>query len=424
MPIPALATRPWLKPALMGSALLGGGLVLGDLLHGTASSVGLLAAASAGLWWLGGRRMQPAERLPQSPQALLQHCRGLLEQFEALELPCDQQHQQLAQLEQLGERLDRHVVLAGATDLALVELLKQKLPATAPLQLHLAKTLPLAPERWAWPEELLRADLVIYALVAAPSAADLRWLEAAPVELPLLVLGPADGTDEQMQAWSSQLGSRFQFWGFDQPLPLTLPALPRQRQQTQLRCLRQLHAQWQVQLEAVRRQRLQPLVVRSQWIVAAAVFASPLPSADLLLSAVINGLLLKEMAALWRCQWTSEQLQAAALELGRCALSLGALEWGSQALAGLLKLHGATWLVGGALQALAAAYFTRVLARAMADYLALAAGVPDAELAQLKARLPLIVAEAAEQERLDWNGFADQAASWFKQHSSTSLNIG
>ena len=423
MPIPALATRPWLKPALMGSALLGGGLVLGDLLHGTASSVGLLAAASAGLWWLGGRRMQPAERLPQSPQALLQHCRGLLEQFEALELPCDQQHQQLAQLEQLGERLDRHVVLAGATDLALVELLKQKLPATAPLQLHLAKTLPLAPERWVWPEELLRADLVIYALVAAPSAADLRWLEAAPVELPLLVLGPADGTEDQMQAWSSQLGSRFQFWGFDQPLPLTLPALPRQRQQTQLRCLRQLHAQWQVQLEAVRRQRLQPLVVRSQWIVAAAVFASPLPSADLLLSAVINGLLLKEMAALWRCQWTSEQLQAAALELGRCALSLGALEWGSQALAGLLKLHGATWLVGGALQALAAAYFTRVLARAMADYLALAAGVPDAELAQLKARLPLIVAEAAEQERLDWNGFADQAASWFKQHSSTSLNI-
>ena len=423
MPIPALATRPWLKPVLMGSALLGGGLVLGDLLHGTASSFGLLTAASAGLWWLGGRRMQPAERLPQSPQALLQHCRVLLDQFEALELPCDQQLQQLAQLEQLGERPDRHVVLAGAADLALVEQLKQKLPATAPLQLHLAKTLPLAPARWDWPEELLRADLLIYALVTAPSAADLRWLEAAPVELPLLVLGPADGTDEQMQAWSSQLGSRFQFWCSGQPLPLAMPALPRQRQQTQLRCLRRLHAQWQVQLEAVRRQRLQPLVVRSQWIVAAAVFASPLPSADLLLSAVINGLLLKEMAALWRCQWTSEQLQAAALELGRCALSLGALEWGSQALAGLLKLHGATWLVGGALQALAAAYFTRVLARAMADYLALAAGVPDAELAQLKARLPLIVAEAAEQERLDWNGFADQAASWFRQHSSTSLNI-
>jgi hypothetical protein len=55
--------------------------------------------------------------------------------------------------------------------------------------------------------------------------------------------------------------------------------------------------------------------------------------------------------------------------------------------------------------------------------LALAAGVPDAELTQLKARLPLIVAEAAEQERLDWNGFAEQASSWLRQHSSTSLNI-
>lgn len=168
-------------------------------------------------------------------------------------------------------------------------------------------------------EQLLRADLVIYALAAAPSAADLRWLEAAPLELPLLVLGPAEGSAEQMAAWSSQLGSRFQFWQRNEALPITLPSLTRQRQQTQLRCLRQLHGQWQRQLEVERRQRLQPLVVRSQWIVAAAVFASPLPSADLLLAAVINGLLLKEMAQLWRCQWTSEQLQAAALELGRCA---------------------------------------------------------------------------------------------------------
>ena len=99
-----------------------------------------------------------------------------------------------------------------------------------------------------------------------------------------------------MEAWSAQLGARFQLWQREDDLPITLPSLVRQRQQTQLRCLRQLHGQWQVQLEAERRQRLQPLVVRSQWIVAAAVFASPLPSADLLLSAVINGLLLKEMA--------------------------------------------------------------------------------------------------------------------------------
>lgn len=63
------------------------------------------------------------------------------------------------------------------------------------------------------------------------------------------------------------------------------------------------------------------------------------------------------------------------------------------------------------LAGLAAAYFTRVLARAMADYLALAAGVPDSELTQLKARLPVIVAEAAEQERLDWNALPTKPAA-------------
>ena len=196
--------------------------------------------------------------------------------------------------------------------------------------------------------------------------------------------------------------------------------LSHQRQVTQLRCLRQLHGRWQVELETERRLRLQPLVLRSQWLVAAGVFASPVPSLDLLLLTVVNGLLLKEMAELWQCTWTSEQLQAAATELGRTALGLGALEWGSQALAGALKLHGATWMVGGAMQALAAAYFTRVVARAMADYLALAAGVPSAELPALKHKLPLLVATAVEQERLDWPAFAEQAREWITQQNSTS----
>ena len=147
MLIPALATKPWLKPALVGSALLGGGLVLGDLLHGGASSLGLLAAASAGLWWIGGRRQLPEDRLPQSPQALLAHCRGLLDQFVDLELPCEQQQRQLDQLEQLGERPDRHVVLAGASELELVDLLKRKLPASAPLQFCLLYTSPSPRDR-------------------------------------------------------------------------------------------------------------------------------------------------------------------------------------------------------------------------------------------------------------------------------------
>ena len=410
-----------LRPVLMGSALLGSGLLLGDLLHSSLGSAGLLAAGAAGLWWLGSNRTAPSDRLPQSPSALLNHCRGLLAQFNALQLPLSGREQELEHLVALGQRQERHVLLAGAAaDPATIEKVQSHFRGAAALQLHLAHSLPLAPREWLWPQELLESDQLIYLLQGDPSAADLRWLQAIPEDLPLLVLAQAEASKEQLESWRLQLGSRFTLVRCDQPLPVEVVPLSHQRQITQLRSLRQLHGRWQVELEAERRLRLQPLVLRSQWLVAAGVFASPVPSVDLLLLTVVNGLLLKEMAELWQCSWTSEQLQAAATELGRTALGLGALEWGSQALAGVLKLHGATWLVGGAMQALAAAYFTRVVARAMADYLALAAGVPSAELPALKHKLPLLVATAVEQERLDWPAFAEQARDWISQQNSTS----
>lgn len=418
LPLPSQIT---LRPVLMGSALLGSGLLLGDLLHSSLGSAGLLAAGAAGLWWLGSSRTAPSDRLPQSPLALLDHCRGLLAQFDALQLPLSGREQELEHLVALGQRQERHVLLAGAAaDPATIEKVQSHFRGAAALQLHLARSLPLAPHEWLWPQELLESDQLIYLLQGDPSAADLRWLQATPEDLPLLVLAQAGATAEQLESWRLQLGSRFTLVGCDQALPVEVMPLSHQRQITQLRSLRQLHGRWQVELEAERRLRLQPLVLRSQWLVAAGVFASPVPSVDLLLLTVVNGLLLKEMAELWQCSWTSEQLQAAATELGRTALGLGALEWGSQALAGVLKLHGATWMVGGVMQALAAAYFTRVVARAMADYLALAAGVPSAELPALKHKLPLLVATAVEQERLDWPAFAEQARDWITQQNSTS----
>ena len=148
---------------------------------------------------------------------------------------------------------------------------------------------------------------------------------------------------------------------------------------------------------------------------AAGVFASPLPSVDLLVLAAANGLMLREMARLWDCPWSFEQLQAAAVQLAKAALSLGVVEWTSQAVGSLVKLHAATWLVGGALQALSAAYLTRVVGRAMADYLALAVGVPEAELeALLQRQAPLLVARAAEEERLDWGAFLQQGRQWLQ----------
>jgi uncharacterized protein (DUF697 family) len=149
-------------------------------------------------------------------------------------------------------------------------------------------------------------------------------------------------------------------------------------------------------------------------VVAGGVLVTPLPSLDLLVLAAADGLMLREMAQLWDCPWSADQLRAAATELGKAALAQGIVEWSTQALAAAVKFHGATWLVGGALQALSAAYLTRVVGRAMADVLALSAGVSEPDLARIRLEAPLLVARAAEEERLDWAGFLGQARRWWE----------
>ena len=57
----------------------------------------------------------------------------------------------------------------------------------------------------------------------------------------------------------------------------------------------------------------------------------------------------------------------------------------------------------------------------VADYLALASGVAEADLALLKAQAPLLVARAAESERLDWMGFLSQAQAWWRQQANRGL---
>jgi uncharacterized protein (DUF697 family) len=195
------------------------------------------------------------------------------------------------------------------------------------------------------------------------------------------------------------------------------PTAARLRQARQLRRLQQLHGRWQRDLEHLRRELFRPLQRRTQWIVAAGVVAAPLPSLDLLVLAVANGLMLQEMARLWDCPWSLEQLRAAAGELAKASLALGVVEWSSQALAGLVKWHGATWLVGGAMQALSAAYLTRVVAHAMADMLALSAGVSEPDLAAIKLEAPLLVARAAEEEKLDWSVFLEQGRQWLRSQA-------
>ena len=203
-----------------------------------------------------------------------------------------------------------------------------------------------------------------------------------------------------------------------QPLRLSLGSAESTLAMTRRRLLADLHRGWQADLEQLRRFRFQTLQKRTQWIVATSVLASPVPSLDLLAIAVANGLMMREMADLWGCSLQLDVLREAAGQLARAALAQGVVEWSSQMLLGLAKLDSGSWLVAGAMQALSAAYLTRVVGRSMADWLAINAGVAEPDLQLLKQQAPLLVARAAEEERLDWPGFLQQSRHWLLHGTS------
>ncbi|WP_411867177.1 DUF697 domain-containing protein [Vulcanococcus limneticus] len=434
------ALRRWWP---VGAAVLGGGWLLGETLHLSLSSVVALSAAAGGLWLLNGRSRHVAPRLPASSQGWLSRCEAVLTQFEHLEgadapaLPGRREALAALQTHQERRHLDLALVGCDLPDPELQPLLAQACRAPLPVRLHWGRPLPASSPGWQWPELFHRCDHLLYCLPLPLRASDLRWLEALPAGQSVwLLVERGDGADwpRRQQELEGQLPERLrQRWLAWDPASRDGEALaqalaplaaelgrsaPLQLERTQCRCLKQLHGRWQVELEALRRSRWQVLVARTQWTVAAGVVVAPLPSLDLLVLAAANGLMLQEMARLWDCSWSAEQLQAAARELAKAALTLGVVEWSSQALASLIKLHGATWLVGGALQALSAAYLTRVVGRAMADYLALASGVPEEQLAALLQRqAPLLVARAAEEERHDWAGFLEQGRHWWRQQA-------
>ena len=438
------ASLTLLKRFWPAAAVLGGGVVLLDSLHGALSSLLSLAMASAGLWLLADKLRPGRSQLPSSSAGWLERLETLLDRFARLdpqgqgaaEHPDQQRRQrQLAELRQRQGRTHLELALVGCRhwDEQQQNALLAACPSPLPLRVHRSHALPPAADHWQWPEAFRRCDLLIYRLDLPLKAADLRWLEAVPQGQSVWVL--VDGADPDL--WPSQhrvlqlqlpepLRERCWSWSAEQPerLRTTLAPLAQQLadeaarlpERTERRNLEDLHGHWQLELEGLRRRHWQQLLQSTQWTVAAGVLVAPVPSLDLLVLTAANGLMLREMARLWDCPWSLDQLQAAAVQLARAALSLGVVEWSSQALGTLVRLHAATWLVGGALQALSAAYLTRVVGRAMADYLALAAGVPEAELEGLLQRqAPLLVARAAEEERIDWTVFLHQAGQWLQE---------
>ncbi|WP_115160659.1 YcjF family protein [Synechococcus sp. UW86] len=421
-----------LRPlALAGAGLLAGQWLISDVMHVPGGGLGLLAAGGVVIW-LGRKPSQPRFTAPVSLAGWLARCQEVLDQFARFE---QQPSADLARRAELKRVLDR----CGPVRMAMVALggskgpneadLSSSLAGPAPVTLSLCHPLTTDEGSRSWPGGLLDQDLILFSLQAPLLASDLLWLQQVPDDQPAWVLVSTDAKDASTDAVAAVRDDLPERWRelilvqeSSMQLRTALAPLRRSLKQaaveTRPRLLADLHRRWQRDLESLRRERFLQIQQRTQWVVAGSVMASPIASLDLLAVAVANGLMIKEMGEIWGTSLQPDVLREAAAQLARVALAQGVVEWTGQTLLGLAKLDGGSWLIAGSMQALSAAYLTRVVGRSMADWLAINAGVDELDLVALKQQAPLLVARAAEEERVNWNGFVQQSREWLLHTTS------
>ena len=427
MPPPSL-----LRPlALAGAGLLAGQWLISDVMHVPGGGLGLLAAGGVVIW-LGRKPSQPRFAAPVSLEGWIARCQDVLDQFARFE---QQPSADLARRAELKSVVDR----SGPVRMAMVSLggaqgpnegeLSSCLAGQVPLTLSLCHPLTTDDGSRCWPRGLVDQDLILFRLKAPLLASDLLWLQQVPDDQPAWLLVETDGQQLSTDAISSVRDDLPERWGArilvqDPSIPLRSALAPLRNSlkqastETRPRLLAHLHRRWQRDLESLRRDRFLQIQQRTQWLVAGSVMASPVASVDLLAVAVANGLMIKEMGEIWGTSLQPDVLREAAAQLARVALAQGVVEWTGQTLLGLAKLDGGSWLIAGAMQALSAAYLTRVVGRSMVDWLAINAGVDQLDLVALKQQAPLLVARAAEEERMNWNGFVQQSRDWLLHATS------
>ena len=420
-----------LRPlAVAGAGLVAGHWLISDVMHVPGGGLGLLAAGGVVIW-LGRKPSKPWFAAPVSLDGWIARCQEVLDQFARFE---QQPSADLARRAELKLVVDR----CGPVRMAMVALgvpqgpneedLSRSLAGSVSLSLSLCHPLITEGSR-CWPRGLVDQDLILFTLGTPLLASDLLWLQQLPDDQPAWLLVTPEGQESSPDAISALVDDLPDRWRerilvHDPSMSLRAALGPLRRllkqaaSETRPRLLADLHRRWQRDLESLRRERFLQIQQRTQWVVAGSVLASPVPSLDLLAVAVANGLMIKEMGEIWGTSLQPDVLREAAAQLARVALAQGVVEWTGQTLLGLAKLDGGSWLIAGAMQALSAAYLTRVVGRSMADWLAVNAGVDELDLVALKQQAPLIVARAAEQERLNWNGFVQQSRDWLLHANS------
>ena len=121
-------------------------------------------------------------------------------------------------------------------------------------------------------------------------------------------------------------------------------------------------------LNGLRRDRSVPIIEQYQWIAAAATFANPVPGLDLLATAAINAQMVIDLGNIYQQKISWEQGQQVARTMGSLMLKLGLVELSTKAVTSILKTNVATFVAGGMVEGVSAAYLTRVAGLSLIEY--------------------------------------------------------
>ncbi len=121
-------------------------------------------------------------------------------------------------------------------------------------------------------------------------------------------------------------------------------------------------------LNGDRRDRATPIIEQYQWIAAAAAFANPVPALDILATAAINAQMVMDLGGIYQQKFSLEQAQTVAGAMGSLMLKLGLVELSTKAVSTVLKSNAVTFVAGGVVQGVSAAYLTRVAGLSLTEY--------------------------------------------------------
>lgn len=121
-------------------------------------------------------------------------------------------------------------------------------------------------------------------------------------------------------------------------------------------------------LDAQRLREAEKIVDRFQWLGAGAVAITPLPLVDFLATAAVNAQMVVELGRVYGCEMDIDRGKELAVSLAKTLVGLGIVRGAVELFSLALQTNAGTFVIGRAIQGVAAAYLTRIAGKSFIEY--------------------------------------------------------